>query len=114
MWERAQNARACAAQPLLSLGYQVSGLGLSGSAPAGTQRIGVSVTHFQPSSSTAAITKAAMSVSFDGGTTWHPAVVTGSNGNYTVTFTAPAGATVSLRTSASDAAGSSIAETLTT
>jgi hypothetical protein len=39
--------------------------------------------------------------------------VTGRGGRYTATFTAPAGATVSLRTSAADAAGGSITETLT-
>jgi hypothetical protein len=54
-----------------------------------------------------------VSVSFDGGRTWHPVTVTGHDGSYTATFTAPAGATVSLRTSASDAAGGSISETIT-
>jgi hypothetical protein len=61
----------------------------------------------------APVTKAAMSVSFDGGKTWHPAHVTGQGGSYTVTFTAPAAAKVSLRTSAADAAGRSVTETIT-
>jgi hypothetical protein len=38
--------------------------------------------------------------------------VTGSAGSYTASFTAPAGVKVSLRTSAADAAGGTIAETL--
>ena len=54
-----------------------------------------------------------MSVSFDGGKTWHPATVTGHGGSYTAAFTAPAGAKVSLRTSAADAAGGSVTETIT-
>jgi len=53
-----------------------------------------------------------MSVSFDGGKTWHPAKVTGHDGSYRVTFTAPAGAKVSLRTNAADAAGGTVTETL--
>jgi hypothetical protein len=59
------------------------------------------------------VTRASVSVSFDGGKTWHPATVTGHEGRYTATFTAPAGAKVSLRASAADAAGGSITETIT-
>ena len=59
------------------------------------------------------VTRASVSVSFDNGKTWHPAHVTGRGGKYIATFTAPAGATVSLRTSAADAAGGSITETIT-
>ncbi|HEV2375232.1 MAG TPA: hypothetical protein VGS19_24115 [Streptosporangiaceae bacterium] len=105
--------RACAAQPLLSLAYHVAGLSLTGQTPAGQQKLTISVSHFQPASTTAAITKVAVQVSFDGGTTWHPATVTGSGGNWAATFTAPAGAAVTLRTSAADAAGGSVDETIT-
>ena len=72
----------------------------------------LSVGHIQLAKATA-ITRAAMRVSVDGGKTWHRARVTGQGGSYTATFTAPAGATVSLRTSATDAAGGSITETIT-
>ena len=58
------------------------------------------------------VTLASVSVSFDGGKSWHPAHVAGRGGRYTATFTAPPGATVSLRTSAADAAGGSITETI--
>ena len=51
-------------------------------------------------------------MSFDGGKTWHQAAVTGSTGGYTASFTAPAGAKVSLRTGAADAAGGTITETI--
>jgi len=73
---------------------------------------GLTVGHLQGAQA-AAITKASVSVSFDGGTTWHPATITGSGGSYTATFTAPAGARVTLRTRAADAAGGSVAETIT-
>ena len=42
-----------------------------------------------------------------------PARVTGRGGSYTATFRAPAGVKVSLRTTAADAAGGTIAETIT-
>jgi len=54
-----------------------------------------------------------VAVSFDGGTTWHRAKVTGTGGSYTATFTAPAGAKVTLRAKAADAAGGSVAESIT-
>ena len=38
--------------------------------------------------------------------------MTGSTGGYTASFTAPAGAKVSLRTGAADAAGGTITETI--
>ena len=53
-----------------------------------------------------------MSVSVNGGKTWRPAKITGHNGSYTATFQAQAGEQVSLRTSAADAAGGSVTETL--
>jgi hypothetical protein len=103
----------CAAQPLLTLNYHLARLGLTGQIPAGKQQqLSVSVRHMQPASTTAKITKVTVAVSFDGGKTFHPARVTGSDGSYRVTFTAPAGALVTLRTSATDTAGSSITETI--
>lgn len=61
----------------------------------------------------AADTGASVSVSFDGGKVWHPAQVSGHAGNYTAVFTAPAGATVTLRAHAADAAGGTVTETIT-
>lgn len=102
----------CAAQPMMTLGYQVAHLGMDGRAPAGTQAVHLQVGHIQLARA-ATITKTAVSVSFDGGKSWRPARVTGQVGSYTAAFTAPAGATVSLRTSAADAAGGSVTETIT-
>jgi hypothetical protein len=104
--------RACAVEPMMTLGYAVSGLTLSGSAPAGKQSVRLSVGHLQLVRATA-VSTAAVLFSVDGGKTWHPATVTGHGGRYTATFNAPAGAKVSLRTSAADAAGGSVAETIT-
>jgi hypothetical protein len=104
--------RDCAIEPMMTLGYAVAHLGRRGAAPAGPQRVRLTVGHLQAATATA-ITKASVSVSFDGGTTWHPAALTGTGGSYTASFTAPAGAKVSLRTSAGDAAGGTVAETIT-
>ena len=103
--------RACAAQPLLTLRYGVAGEALDGTARAGLQVIRLTAGHFQPAGATR-ITRAAMSVSFNGGRTWHRARVTGRGGRYTVVFTAPAGVRVTLRTTAADTAGGTITQTI--
>jgi hypothetical protein len=103
--------RSCAAQPMMTLAYAVRGLSPSESAPAGHQAVRFTAGYI-PLAKAVPVTRAAMSVSFDGGKTWHRAHVTGSDGSYTAAFTAPPGAKVSLRTSAADAAGGSITETI--
>jgi len=104
-------ARSCAVEPMMTLGYAVAGLSLTGSAPAGAQAVHVTVGHLQLARAVA-VTGAKVAVSFDGGKSWHQVAVTGSAGRYTASFTAPAGVKVSLRTSAADAAGGAITETL--
>ena len=100
------------AEPMMTLGYQVAGLGLDGSVAAGRQSIGITVGHL-PLAAAARITTAAARVSFDGGRTWHAATVTGAAGAYRAAFTAPAATYVTLRVTAADAAGGRIAETIT-
>jgi hypothetical protein len=107
-----QPDRSCAVQPMRTLGYDVAGLGLNGTAGPGQQTVRLTVGQLQLTAA-AKITGTAMSASFDGGKTWHAARVTGSNGSYVAVFNAPAGAMVTLRTSAADAAGSSVTETIT-
>jgi hypothetical protein len=102
---------SCAVEPMMTLEYAVAGLSLAGSAPAGAQQVNFTAGHLQLANA-ATVTGATEAVSFDGGKTWQPATVTGSAGSYTASFTAPAGAKVSLRTSAADAAGGTITETL--
>jgi hypothetical protein len=65
-------------------------------------------------SKAAGVTGATMSASVNGGRTWQRANVTPlGNGQFRAAFTAPAHATVALRTTATDAAGGSISETIT-
>ena len=104
--------RSCAVEPMMTIEYAVAGLSLLEATQPGPQAIRVSVGHLQLARGTR-VTRAAMSVSFDGGKTWRRAKVAGHGGSYTATFRAPAGAKVSLRTSAAGAAGGSIAETIT-
>jgi hypothetical protein len=104
--------RVCAVQPMVTLHYSVVGLGLNGATAPGQQVVNLQVGHVQLAPA-AAITGAAVSVSFDGGKTWQPARVTGHGGSYAAVFRAPAGARVTLRTHASDAAGGSVTETIT-
>ena len=102
---------ACAVEPMMTLGYAVAGLSLTGAAPAGAQVVHVTAGHLELANA-ATVTAAKVAVSLDGGKTWQQATVTGSGGSYTASFKAPAGAKVSLRTSAADAAGGTITETL--
>ncbi len=106
------SGRACAVQPMMTLRYRVVGLGLAGSASPGQQVVRVSVGHLQLAKA-AKITGVTESVSFDGGKTWQAASVSGAGGSYAAVFSAPAGALVTLRTSAADAAGGSVTETIT-
>ncbi|HEX4060392.1 MAG TPA: hypothetical protein VHY58_05140 [Streptosporangiaceae bacterium] len=102
----------CVVQPMMTLRYAVAGLALNGQVPAGPEVVNLTVGHLQLVKPIA-ITKVAMSVSFDGGKTWQPAQVTGHGGAYRAAFTAPAGAYVMTRTHAEDAAGGSVSETIT-
>ena len=102
----------CAAQPMMTLQYAVAHLRLDGAAPAGRQVLDLGVGHLQAAKASK-VTTASVSVSFDGGKTWHRAAFTGTGGSYTAAFTAPAGAKVTLRAKAADAAGGSVAETIT-
>jgi hypothetical protein len=97
---------------MMTLRYAIAGLALRGTTRAGRQTLHVTAGHLQLVKAIP-VTSASVSVSFDGGKTWHQAKLAGHDGSYTAVFTAPAGAKVSLRTSASDAAGGSVTETLT-
>jgi hypothetical protein len=112
-WQCGPGGRHCRVEPLLTLGYSVPAMSLDGSAPPGQQVLGVSVQHLQLAQATP-VTGATVQVSFDGGGTWHSAQVTGgAGGRFRAVFTAPAGALVTLRASATDATGGSITETIT-
>ena len=107
----------CSFEPLLFLNYQ-TGAGIDDVVPAGTQAtIDVSVGHQEGAVATA-ITGVTAQVSFDDGSTWTSVtpVQTGT-GHYQLTYQQPALAQTSgfasLRITATDAAGSSIDQTVT-
>jgi hypothetical protein len=104
--------RHCRAEPMMTLGYLAAGLNLRGLAPAGRQVLDLTVGHLQLAH-TAPVTHVTVQVSCDGGHTWHPAAVTGHGDAYRAVYSAPGGSYVTLRTSATDAAGGSITETVT-
>jgi hypothetical protein len=110
--EQFTRTRDCAVQPMMTLTYGVAGLRLDGTAPAGRQVLYVLAGHLQAVRA-APVTRAAVSVSFDGGKTWHRARASGHGGSCTAVFTAPPGTLVTLRTSAADAAGGTVTETIT-
>jgi hypothetical protein len=108
--------RSCAVEPLLSLGYAVGGLRPDGSTPSGPQGLDLTVGHLQQSAGSP-VTAATVQYSTDG-TTWQDATVTArGDGVFHAGFAATTdtfrGIDVSLRVTASDAAGATIAETIT-
>jgi hypothetical protein len=105
--------RRCAVQPMMTLNYLVQGMALNGTVRAGPQLVDVHAGHIQLAPATR-ITGATAQVSCDDGRSWRSAAVrSAGGGNFRVAFTAPAGCAVTLRVSAADAAGGSIAQTIT-
>jgi hypothetical protein len=104
--------RRCAVQPLLTLGYRVGGLTLDRTAPPGRQSISIRAGHLQLAAQPR-INRIAVAVSVNGGRTWHAATTTRMSARtFRSEFTASRGAAVSLRVTAGDAAGGSLAETI--
>jgi hypothetical protein len=108
--------RECAVEPLLTLGYAVGGLRPDGSTLSGPQGLDLTVGHLQQSAGSP-VTAATVQYSTDG-TTWQDATVTARgdgvfHAGFTATTEAFRGTDVSLRVTAADAAGATIAETIT-
>jgi hypothetical protein len=107
--------QACAVQPMMTLLYQVAGLGLDGTAPAGNQLVVIKAGHLQLAPA-APVTAMTVSVSFNGGKTWQPAAVSSlGDRSFAAAFAGPSSPVapyVSLRVQASDGAGNSITETV--
>jgi hypothetical protein len=104
--------RHCALQPMITLDYQVAGLGLDGATGPGRQAIAITVGHIQLPPSVR-ITRMRVQVSLNGGRTWQRAQARAAGaGRFSVTFTAPPSAQVSLRVTAADRAGNSLSETI--
>jgi hypothetical protein len=108
--------RACGVEPLLTLGYAVGGLRPDGSTASGPQSLDLTVGHLQQSTASP-VTAATVQYSTDG-TTWSDAPVTARgdgvfHADFSATTEAFRGTDVSLRVTASDATGATIAETIT-
>ncbi|MER5436363.1 hypothetical protein [Streptomyces sp. NPDC002588] len=83
-----------------------------------TQSMGLDIGHvtFDGAGSRAAITSAAVQVSFDDGQTWQHTVLHGSKGHYQVRWTNPdsaRGTSPAIRVTAADADGNALTETIT-
>jgi hypothetical protein len=101
---------------MLTLGYAVGGLRPDGSTPSGPQGLDLTVGHLQQSAGSP-VTGATVQYSTDG-TTWQDATVTPRgdgvfHAGFAATTDAFRGGDVSLRVTASDAAGATVAETIT-
>ncbi len=108
--------RSCAVEPMLTLGYAVGGLRPDGSTVSGPQSLDLTVGHLQQSAASS-VTGATVQYSTDG-TTWLDAPVTARGGgvfhaDFTAVTEAFRGTDVSLRVTAADAAGATVAETIT-
>jgi hypothetical protein len=103
----------CRVEPMMTLLYHVHGMALKGTTAAGRQVLDITAGHIQ-AARPAAITGVAVQVSFDDGATWHAVRVSRQHpGSYSAVYYAPAGAYLTLRTTATDAVGGSITETIT-
>jgi hypothetical protein len=107
-----QPGRHCVVQQMMTLTYNVAGLGLTGSTAAGRQVVHLSVGHLQQAAALK-VTHAWAQVSFNGGKTWHPVSVT-RTGRVTLraAFRAPKRGQVSLRVGVHGSGGASLTETI--
>ena len=104
--------RHCAVQGMLVADYTVARLALDGAAPAGRQRIVVTVTRL-PAAGPSRIVRARLQVSFNHGKTWQVASLRRLGaGRFVASFNAGARRGVTLRLSARDRAGDTITETI--
>ena len=107
----------CAVQDMMTLDYQLARESLDGSTPAGPQSLGIAINHL-PRSTPYPVTHAQLQVSFNNGTSWQPAALARichgqvCTNQFRATYTAPAGAQVSLRVTARDTHGASVTETI--
>ena len=112
-WSCADGAPACAVQPLLTFGYQVAHIALDGTTPAGPSEVRISVAHQALVTSPPTVTGLTVQYSLNGGASWQPASVSGAGATWDAWLDATPGSYVSLRVSATDAAGGALTETIT-
>jgi hypothetical protein len=109
--------RQCAVQDMMTLGYRLAREGLDGTTPSGPQALGIAINHL-PDSTPYPVARAQLEVSFNDGTSWQSATLARvchgqvCTNQYRASYTAPAGAQVSLRVSARDIHGAAVTETI--
>jgi hypothetical protein len=109
--------RHCAVQDMMTLDYQLARETLDGSTPAGRQSLDIAINHL-PTATPYPVTRAQVQVSFDNGANWQPAILARichgqvCTNRYRATYTAPAGAQVSLRVTARDTHRATMTETI--
>ena len=104
--------QTCVVQPMMTLEYSVPGLRLNESASPGRQVLDFSAAHLQLAAP-AAVTRATVQVSQNGGKTWRTVAVAPTGpGRFRATFSDKWAGAVSLRVTAADSAGSQIKETI--
>jgi hypothetical protein len=85
-------------------------LDANGAAASGPARVPVR-TQAQPGATVPPVRTVKVEVSYDDGANWQPAKVTGANGQYSAELLHPVGAFVSLRSTATDTAGTVVEQT---
>ena len=104
--------QTCVVQPMMTLEYSVPGLRLNESASPGRQVLDFSAAHLQLAAP-AAVTRATVQVSQNGGKTWRTVAVAPTGpGRFRATFSDKWAGAVALRVTAADSAGSQIKETI--
>ncbi|WP_225850474.1 hypothetical protein [Streptomyces sp. HPF1205] len=105
---------SCRIMPALTVNYRLD-TDQSGTSALSDQTMDLTVGHlsYDGQGSRAAITSAAVSVSFDGGATWQPATLAGTGGTYHATWKNSGTTAPSLKIGATDAAGGSLTQTVT-
>jgi hypothetical protein len=104
----------CRVLPALTLDYQLA-VDESNTSHSPVETLGLRVGHvsYDGVGSHSPITSATVSVSFDNGTTWHPAAMAGFAGHYFALWHNPTTGSPMLRVTATDAAGDAISQTIT-
>ncbi|MCL2552528.1 MAG: hypothetical protein FWE75_10355 [Actinomycetia bacterium] len=113
----APDGTPCQILPALNLSYDLA-TDPTNTSSSPVQAMAVTVGHlsYDGRGSTAPITSLAVRVSFDGGTTWHRAAVSGAHGHYAALWDNPAsaaGTSPMLQVTAKDALGGSVTQTVT-
>lgn len=113
-WSCLDGGANCTPLPLLTADYRLPVDPLGQEQP-GAVSFGLRIGHFQDSDG-AAVTGATAAVSFDGGTTWTDANVTGQAGDYTASYSNPQAAATdgfaAIRITARDADGGELTQTV--